>query len=233
MREKIVVIHQPDFMPYLGFFHRLIKADIFIVLDNVQYVRGSRTQTSRDKIKTASGEKWINVGIQKPAYKSKIDEIYLQKDNEWRSRSLNLLTENYRRALYYEEIYPYIKKLYQVECDKMIDFNMASIHMLLNLFDIRDVDIRYASDLKVVGNKNELIINLVKAVGCSKYLSGVGAKNYYVPELYEQAGIDVVWQQFEHPTYPQQYGEFIPYLSSIDLLFNCGIEKSREIIRCI
>ena len=109
MKNKLVVIHQPDFMPYLGFFQRLITADIYIVLDNVQYVRGSRTQTSRDKIKALNGEKWINVGIQKPLYKSRIDEIYLLKDNSWKERSLNLIKENYRKADYFEEVYPYIE----------------------------------------------------------------------------------------------------------------------------
>ena len=76
-----------------------------------------------------------------------------------------------------------------------------------------------------------MIINIVKELGCHRYLSGIGARDYYVPELYEQAGIEVIWQAFEHPVYPQQYGGFIPYLSSIDLLFNCGIEKSRRILR--
>ena len=68
-------------------------------------------------------------------------------------------------------------------------------------------------------------------MNCIKYLSGVGARDYYEPELYEKAGIEVIWQEFEHPVYPQQYDGFIPYLSSIDLLFNCGIEKSRKILK--
>ncbi len=231
MKDKLVVIHQPDFMPYLGFFQRLIQADVYIVMDNVQYVRGSRTQTSRDKIKTANGEKWINVGIQKPIYKCHIDEVMLSKEKLWRERSQNLIKENYRKADYFNEVYPYIEELYALECDRMIDFNMASIHMLIRLFGIDDIEIKYASELSVAGKSNELIINLVKAVGCHRYLSGVGAKNYYIPELYEAAGIEVEWQKFEHPIYRQQFGEFIPYLSSIDLLLNCGIEQSRKIIR--
>lgn len=231
MNDKIVVIHQPDFMPYLGFFQRLITADIYIVLDNVQYVRGSRTQTSRDKIKTANGEKWINVGIQKAPYKSRIDEILLAKENCWRERSLNLIKENYRNAVFFEEIFPYVQELYKVECVKMVDFNMASIKMLIDLLGIENIEIKYASALQADGKSNELIINLVKAVGCTRYLSGIGARNYYVPELYEKAGIEVIWQNFEHPVYPQQFGEFIPYLSSIDLLFNCGIEQSRKVLR--
>lgn len=231
MEDKLVVIHQPDFMPYLGFFHRLVIADIYIVFDNVQYVRGSKTQTSRDKIKTANGEKWINVGIQKPAYKCRINEVWLSKDTQWKERSLNLLKENYRNADYFKEIYPYIENLYATDYGKMIDFNMASIKMLIGLFGIENIEIKYASDLHATGKSNELIIDLVKAVGCHRYLSGTGARNYYIPELYERAGIEVVWQKFEHPVYKQQFGAFIPYLSSVDLLFNCGIEHSREIIR--
>lgn len=231
MDDKIVVIHQPDFMPYLGFFQRLITADIYIVLDNVQYVRGSRTQTSRDKIKTLNGEKWINVGIEKARYKSRINEIRLSQCSEWRERSLNLIKENYRKTDFFHEIFPFIQTLYEFKSDMMVDFNMAAIKMLIELFGIENIEIEYASKLRADGNSNELIINLVKAVKCKRYLSGIGARDYYVPELYEQAGIEVIWQNFKHPVYPQQFGEFIPYLSSIDLLFNCGIEKSREILR--
>lgn len=231
MKDKLVVIHQPDFMPYLGFFQRLVQADIYIVMDNVQYVRGSKTQTSRDKIKTVKGEKWINVGIQKPEYKCRIDEVRLLREEQWRKRSLNLIRENYRKADYFNEVYPYIERLYSLEYDRMIDFNMASIYMLIELFMIDSLEIKYASELSVSGKSNELIINLVKAVGCHRYLSGIGAKNYYNPVLYEEAGIEVIWQKFDHPVYKQQFGEFIPYLSSIDLLLNCGIKNSREIIR--
>lgn len=109
-------------------------ADIFIVLDNVQYVRGdSKSMTNRDKIKTAKGEQWINVGIQKAKYKSLINEIYLNKEHDWRKRSLNLIKENYRKADYYNEIYPYVEELYSLDCERMIEFNMASIKMLITL----------------------------------------------------------------------------------------------------
>lgn len=232
MNNKLVVIHQPDFMPYLGFFQRLIQADIYIVMDNVQYVRGSsRALTNRDKIRTVRGETWINVGIQKCVFGCRIDEVLISQETQWRERSLNLLKENYRKADYFNEIYPYLEALYSLDCKKMIEFNMASIKMLIELFDIGDLEIKYASELAVEGKSNEQVINLVKAVGCHRYLSGTGARSYYIPELYKEAGIEVVWQKFEHPVYKQQFEGFIPYLSSIDLLLNCGIVRSREIIR--
>lgn len=230
MQDKVVVIHQPDFMPYLGFFDRLLKADIYVVFDNVQYVRGSRALTSRDKIKTKNGEKWISVGIQKPLYGSIIKDVLLRQDSEWRETHLNIIRENYRKSVYYYEVMPYIEDLYSFKCKRMMDFNMRSIEMLIELFDIH-IEIVIASDLGVAGKSNELIIDIVKKLNCHRYLSGVGARDYYIAELYEEAGIEVIWQDFKHPIYPQQYEGFIPYLSSIDLLFNCGIEKSRKILR--
>lgn len=230
MENKLVVIHQPDFMPYLGFFDRLLKADIYVVFDNVQYVRGSRAWTSRDKIKTKKGERWLSLGIQKPPYGCLINEVQLCKETQWRQDNLNLIRENYRKADYYSEVMPYIEELYAFKCERMVDFNLKSIALLLQLFNIT-IEMVMASDLRVSGKSNELIIDILKRLRCNHYLSGVGAKDYYVPELYEEAGIEVVWQEFTHPVYPQQFGDFIPYLSSIDILFNCGIEKSRRIIR--
>lgn len=229
MQDKIVVIHQPDFMPYLGFFDRLIKADIYVVFDNVQYVRSSRGWTSRDKIKTKKGEKWITVSTKKAPRDTPINKILLSSDCAWKENHLNLFYENYKNCLYYNEIIPYIMELYSCNCKRMMDFNLNSIKMLMQLLDVH-VDIIMASDLKPNGKSNELIVDIMKKLGYTKYLSGEGAKNYYVPEPYEKAGIEVIWQNFHHPVYEQQFEGFIPYLSSIDLLFNCGIEKSRKIL---
>lgn len=230
MQDKVVVIHQPDFIPYLGFFDRLIKADIYVVFDNVQYVRSSRGWTSRDKIKTKKGEKWISVSTQKAPRDTTINKILISKDTGWRAKNLNLIHENYRDSPYYSEIMPYVINLYAYDCERLMDFNMQSIKMLMELFDI-SIDIVYASDLHPEGKSNELIVDIMRRLGCTKYLSGVGARDYYDPEIYKKAGIEVVWQDFVHPVYKQQYDGFIPYLSSIDLLFNCGIEESRKILR--
>ena len=232
MSDKIVVIHQPDFLPYLGFFSRLDKADIYVVFDNVQYVRSSRGWNSRDKIKTKNGEKWITVSTQKAPRETAINKILLSKDERWREDHINLIVQNYKSAPYFHEIMPYLEELYQYQCERMMDFNLKSIYLLMELFDIQ-VETVTASDLNPVGKNNLLIIDIMKKLNCHKYLSGVGAKDYFVPEPYEQAGIEVIWQDFKHPVYKQQYDGFLPYLSSIDLLFNCGIAESRKIIKKI
>ena len=227
---KIVVIHQPDFLPYLGFFHRLLQADLWVILDNVQFVRKGCGWQHRDKIKTPGGEKWITISVQKSKLATPINEVILSKDVDWRNNHLNLIKQNYKKAEFFNEIFPYIEELYRFNCFKMVDFNLKSIKLLLGLFDIK-IEYVTASTLDVEGRNNEFLANILKKVRATSYLSGVGAKDYFKQEPFDQAKIKVIWQEFVHPVYHQLFGEFIPYLSSIDLLFNCGIKESREILR--
>ena len=227
--NKIVVIHQPDFLPYLGFFHRLLCADELIILNDVQFLR--RGWHHRDMIKTKDGEKWITLGVKKAPQNTKISDIYLSNEN-WREQHLNLIKQNYKKTKYFDEIFPYIEKLYEKQYLKMIDFNMASIELLLGLFDI-DIIKKYSSKYNIESVANDLLVSILKEVKATHYLSGIGAKDYFVSKPFDDAGIKIIWQDFVHPVYPQLHDKFIPYLSAIDLLFNCGIEKSREILRSI
>jgi hypothetical protein len=229
--SKTVVIHQPDFLSYLGFFHRLLFADVFVVLDTAQFVDGtSQSWMHRDKIKTPQGEKWLSLSIKKPPRDTAICDVLLSDAVDWRSANLSLLRENYKKALYFQEIFPYIEQLYAFKCERMMDFNLKSIEMLMTLFDIK-VPMIFTSDLDAQGKKNELLVDILKKTAATYYLSGVGARAYFDPAPFMEANIEVIWQNFTPPVYPQLHGDFVPYLSSIDLLFNCGIDKSREILR--
>ena len=225
--KKTVVIHQPDFLPYLGFFHRLLYADIFIILDDVQFLR--RAWHHRDEIKTKDGKQWLTLGIKKNTQDTKINNIYLNYEN-WQEKHLNLIKQNYLKSEFFEEIFPFISDLYSQKHQKMVDFNLYAIKLLLNIFDI-NIKIYFSSEFNLKTKSNQLLVDLLEKVNATHYLSGIGAKNYHKDEPFKEANIKVVWQDFKHPVYPQLHGEFIPYLSSIDLLFNCGIKKSREILR--
>jgi len=230
--SKIVVIHQPDFLPYLGFFHRFLYADLYVILDMVQFVSSNRSWHNRDKIKTHQGEKWLTVSVKKASRKIRINEVSLAESIDWKAKNINLIVQNYKKAPYFNEIIPHIEELYRFQCKKMVDFNLKSIKILMNLFDIK-IETILSSELNPQGKGNTLLVDILKKMNASHYLSGIGAKDYYDPAPYTEADIQVVWQEFSHPVYPQQYGAFIPYLSSIDLLFNCGIEKSRRILSSI
>lgn len=231
MSKKTVVIHQPDFVPYLGFFHRFLHADYFIALDHVQFVNGSsRAWTHRDKIKTAQGEKWLTVSVKKAPRDTAINQIELSTEIDWRQDNLRLLEQSYRKAPFYAALMPQIERLYSAPHYTLRDFNMASIEMLMDMLDVC-LPWAYSSSLNPQGTKNELLADLLKKVPATHYLSGVGAKDYFDSEPFEEAGIEVVWQDFSHPVYSQQFGNFLPYLSALDLLFNQGIEDSRNILR--
>ena len=231
--SKTVVIHQPDFLSYIGFFHRLLHADLYIVLDDVQFVKGtSHSWMNRDKIKTSNGEQWITVNVKKSPSGTNIDKILLSDTVNWRNQNLEIMKQNYKKSDYFKEIFQHIEELYNKKFDKLSDFNLASIEMLNKLFDIK-IEIVFSSALTTTKVKSERLVELLKQVNATHYLSGIGAKDYHDDKPFKEANIEVIWQDFKHPIYPQLHGEFIPYLSSIDLLFNCGIEKSREILRSI
>jgi len=229
MDRKTVVIHQPDFLPYLGFFHRFLYADLYVSLDHVQFVHSNRSWTHRDKIKTPQGAKWVTVSVKKAPRDTPINRIELAETG-WRDENLNLIEQNYRRSAFFGEVMPHVQLLYSLQCHLLRDFNMASIEMLMDLLDVR-IPCVFSSTLDPHGAKNELLVYILRKTGATHYLSGVGARDYFDPEPFDRAGIAVEWQQFEHPVYAQCHGPFEPFLSSIDLLFNCGIERARQFLR--
>ena len=229
--NKTVVIHQPDFLPHLAFFHRLVSADLLVLLDTAQYVDGtSRSWTNRDKIKTPQGEKWLTVSVKRAPRDTPIHQIMLSEVVDWRTGNLDLIRRNYGNAACFGQVFPYLQELYAWPCRKLVEFNFKSVEMLLGLFDI-GIQMILAGTLDPQGRRNELLVDILKKVGATHYLSGVGAKSYFDPAPFRSAGIEVLWQEFQHPEYPQLYGPFVPFLSSIDLLFNCGISESRRILR--
>ena len=226
--SKTVVIHQPDFIPYLGFFQRFLTADLFIVQDAVQFSK--RGWTHRDKIKTQAGEAWISLNLRKHPHTTLINQILLSEDTCWQKNHLKTLKVNYQKAPFFDEIFPLLSNIHESASPLMTDLNMQIIELLMDLFDVR-LPFVFASTLGARGRSNELLISQLKEVGATHYLSGNGARDYMQPEKFIQAGIEVVWQQFTHPVYPQQFGAFVPYLSSLDVLFNCGVTASRKILR--
>lgn len=227
--SKTVVIHQPDFLPYLGFFHRFLAADLYIALDHVQFVHSNRGWTHRDKIKTPRGAQWLTLSVRKAPFGAPINSIEFA-DGDWAQGNLNLLRENYRSAPHFSEIFPAIEDLYSHRGSSMAEFTLASIGMLSRFFNVALPQVK-SSELEPVGAKNDLLVDLLRKVGATHYLSGTGAKAYFDPAPFAAAGIEVVWQDFKHPVYPQLHGEFVPFLSSVDVLFNCGAARAREILR--
>jgi len=221
IRNKIIVIHQPDFIPWIGFFDRLIKCDIFVALDDVQYIR--RGWHHRDKIKSNSGSIWLTVPVKKKGhYDQLINEVEIDYSQNWISKHLKTLQHSYGKAKYFSKIFPKIEEIYLNNYKLLIDFNIAFIMLIINLFNIK-VDMIFSSSLGCAGEKTDLLIDIVKKVGGNIYLSGLGSKSYLIENRFTNENLGLQWQDYKHPIYPQLHGQnFIPKLSALDYLFNCG-----------
>jgi len=227
--QKTTVIHQPDFFPYLGFFHRFLHADLYIVLDHVQF---SRNWGHRDKIKTESGASWLTLNVEKKTpLKTPIHQVRIGNGFSAR-KHLDMLEGNYRDARFFEEVMPHIEAIYKEPASLLMEFNMRALTAINDLLDI-SIPMVFSSDLEPQGKQTEMLIDLLKKTETTCYLSGLGARDYLSDEPFKAAKIDLKWQRFEHPTYTQVHGEFIPYLSILDVLLNCGIEKTKQILRTL
>lgn len=220
MKHPVVVAHQPDFMPYLGFFHRLILADLFIVYDDAQFVKGG--WHNRDRIKTAQGPAWITVPvIKKNRAGQGIYEVEIPAQDTWRQKHLRTIKASYRKAPNFAEVFTLIEGVYSAEHHALCAHNWALIEVFMDYFSIQ-IDVQWSSKIDAAGKSNAQLIDMMRRVDCGTYLSGTGAKDYVDEEMWRDAGIELVWQEFVHPVYPQLHGEFIPYLSCIDFAMMCG-----------
>ena len=227
--NKHVCIHQPDFMPWLGFFHRLVHTDHFVVLDDVQFLR--RGWHHRDKIKTREGAaQWIGASVSRNAYHAKICDMRLDDSENWRERILQLLQASYRNAPCYDQYIDSLAGLIRSEESNLVKYNWAIIKYFLELFEI-EVDVSFSSQLNVTSNRTQRLIDILKAVNAATYISGTGAKAYLDVDLFDANHIALIWQKFDHPQYPQLHGPFVPFLSAVDALLNIGADQCRSLVR--
>lgn len=226
---SVVGIHQPHFFPWMGYLNKIAQSDVFIVLDEAQIEKGSNMY--RNKLVTIQGiEKYITISYQKKdALLKKNNEIEIDKNVDWQQRQKSFLYENYKQTKYYDEIMGDIDHIYSKEYNKLIDVLNDSINYLLTSFGIK-TKIVYQSTLEYdrFAKRNELLIELCKAVNCDCYLSGNSARKYMDINLFEHQGISVEFQEFKYPVYDQ--GKYwVPNLSSLDILFREGKEASKQL----
>lgn len=203
------------------------QSDIFVLLDDVQFTKNSFQ--NRNRIKTAQGAAWLTVPVlTKGHFQELMSKILINNEIEWRRKQWRTIVENYNGSPYFALYRDYFAELYFQEWIRLVDLNEAIIRHLATELGL-ETEIIKSSQLDVQGNGTERLIHICQALGGDKYLSGHGGKEYTDEKLFEKEGIDLTYSDFTPPVYPQRYGDFIPGLSIIDLLFNCG-EKSLDII---
>ena len=220
----IIAIHQPNFLPWPGYFYKIAKSDTFVLLDNVQYSKNSFI--NRNKIKTPQGELWLTVPVKSTGLSDLlIKNVQINNHVDWRKKHLRTLEMNYKRAKFFNQIYDAIEKVYyETDWNNLCMLNTSLLKMTLEELGLESQLIR-ASELSIEGKSTQLLINIVNKLEGQTYLSGAGGEKYQEEDLFRDAGITLRYYDFDPPVYPQLWGDFIPKLSIIDLLFNCGSES--------
>jgi WbqC-like protein len=228
----IVTIHQPHFLPWLGYLHRMAQADLFIVLDHVQFERAN--YQNRTRVLMGGEQRWLTVPVIQRSQKERIldKEVdnRLEGTRRWGPIHHATLRQAYREAPHLAAYLPELKRIFDARWTGLVELNLALLGFLRDAFGIRTPLVR-SSTLAAEGAKSELILALCRAVGADCFLGGLGGTRAYLDSAgFERAGIEVLWQQFSHPQYAQcGGGPFVAGLSSVDLLFNCGA-RSRDLL---
>jgi hypothetical protein len=223
----IAAIHQPNYLPWLGYFYKMALCDVFVLLDDVQLVRG-RSFTTRNKVKTSNGAQWLTVPVTEKGELKLIKDVVIAQDGKWLKKHWKTIELSYKKAPYWNNYSIYFQDVYEGRCwSALSELNITLITKIKAILGLK-TKIVLSSELKgISGERSSRNLSICKHLGADTYLSGTGARNYNDEEEFRKAGVNLIYTDFKHPVYHQLWGDFTPSLSIIDLLFNEG-EKSLE-----
>lgn len=216
-----VSIHQPQYLPWIPYFTKIEQCDLFILLDSVDFQKNGLQ--NRSQIKTPQGSQWLTVPVQQ-RFGQKIEEVELARNSPWARKHLAKIDQSYRKAYAFKTYEREINSIFSKDWLKLSELNIYSIQVMLDLLEI-DTPIIRSSQMRAIGQSSDLILNLCQEVGATRYISGIGGRNYLKEVDFENAGIEILYKSPTLPeVYPQPFEQFdfIGNLSAIDILFNCG-----------
>ena len=227
-----VAIHQPNFFPWLGYFDKIERVDEFIFLDHVQLPKKAGSWTNRVPLLVSGKKKWVTASIKRNfSGTKKVNEIQIELADNWKKKFIKTLKISYGKCVFFNQVMNFIEPLILFNEENLSKYNIHCIKNILERLEIKTSHLKLSSDLNQRGSSSNLLINLTKSVGGNSYLSGGGAEGYQDDNLFGANGIELIYQNFNHPVYNQlNREEFVPGLSIIDCLMNNGLEKTSEII---
>lgn len=230
--DKVVTIHQPNFFPWLGYFNKIARADLFLVMDNVQFQKTGGTWSNRVQLMIGGKAGWLTMPVVRNYHGVRtIGEMLINNTINWRPKALKTLQMNYSRAPFFATVFPWLEELVNNPTDNLVDYNLSAIRVLMAAFKLDCTRVILGSSLSVMGSATDLLVSMTKAAGGTVYLSGDGSRGYQADEKFVFAGIKLEYQNFQHPVYPQYHStQFVPGLSVIDALMNCGVEQTAILI---
>ena len=229
----IVAAHQPHYLPWLGYLDKLAKADVFVIMDDLQFE--AQNFQNRQRLKLADGPGWLTVPLVHGSQADRICDKRIaaceSKKQHWQHRHWQTVVTNYGRAPYFQQYADELHEVYTHPWQTLLDLDRCMLGLAIKWLDI-DTRVIESSRLELTGTKTDRLIDMCKKLGARCYLTGSGGSAGYLDaERMGRAGIGVIWQQFTHPVYPQRYPRvgFASHLGFLDFLFNCG-PASRDIL---
>lgn len=217
--------HQPQYLPWLGYFDKMAQVDVFVLLDNVQFKKNE--WQNRNRIKGPSGPQWLTVPV-RHKFPQSIAEVRVRESEPWRRKHLRALETNYGKAPSFDDEMPALQAVLERPWSELAQLNIELVRLMARRLGI-DTEIRLGSEFAARAHPTLRLVDLCIALGADTYLSGAGG-DYLEREAFTDADIELRFQAYGHPVYPQLWGAFEPYLSIVDLLMNCGPD-SASIVR--
>lgn len=215
-----LVVLQPSYLPWLGYFDQMQKADIFVWYDDVQFDKNG--WRNRNRVKSPKGAQWLTVPVlQSGRAEQPINEVEIDNRQPWRRKQLSSIEQWYARAPFTADMIPRLRQIIERPWERLVDLDVAVIDWMAGELGISTPRHR-SSALGIGGDRHSRLIKLCRHFGATRYLSGDAARDYLDVPLFEQSGISVQWHGYRHPQYPQLHGQFLPQLSALDLLLNVG-----------
>lgn len=224
----ILTAHQPVYLPWLGLFHKIALADAFCYFDDVQYQ--IKDFNGRNKVKTSNGCVWLTVPVKSKGYRDKkINEIEVDNSQNWSEKHWKTIFLNYKKAPYFNNYAVFFEETYKREWKYLSELNEYMLKWFLEQLDIR-VKYSKASEMDFKGYKSELVLDMCKKLKADLYIFGALGKDYADEEKFKKENVKIYFQDYKHPVYSQLHGKFEPFMSIIDLLFNCGPESKNVLM---
>ena len=216
-----LVISQPMFFPWVGFFEQIRLSDVYVHYNDVQYSKGGFT--NRVQVKSREGSKWLTVPLKNLHLGQTINEIQINNQQNWRESHFELLRQCYKAAPYYAEMIKLVKNIYDHDWELLDDLASASLSTVCDYFGFLEnrkfIDIK---DLNIGGTSSERVLETTLKVGADTYITGHGASKYLNHDIFENASVRVEYMDYQKTPYPQLFGEFTPHVSILDLIVNVG-----------
>lgn len=226
----ILAGHQPEHLPYPGFFYKMLKADKFILVDHIQFEKKNFQNRNKIQIKNEPHFLWLTVPVLTKGKRfQKINEVEINNELPWAENHWKAISLTYKNAPFFEEHSKFFEELYKKKWTKLVDLNIEIIKYIAKQLEI-EKNILISSDFKFEKSKDELLVEMCQKLDADTYLSGKGGKAYVSENLFEENNLNHVFSDFELKEYRQRFKPFVPNLSIIDLLFNHGKKEVKKML---